>query len=145
MTTFAETAITYPDTQDNVETPPESLLTNGFIPKQVGVRGQPLPANWLNWLFREIFRKVNRDRVTDGLGVNSIGTDECVVTLYAVVKTDPTKYIHAVGYKTGSGVPLMQVLSNATLTLGTLTATNTPISGAASATVAVRVTTSEAL
>lgn len=143
MTTFAETPITYPDTQDNVETPPATLLNNGFIPKQVGVRGQPLPANWLNWLFREVFRKINRDRVADGLGVNTIGVNDCFITLKAVVKTDPTKYISAIGYKTGSGVPVMQVLNSSTLTLGTLTATNTPISGASSSTIAVRVTTSE--
>jgi len=145
MTTFAETPIVYPDGQENVETPPPTLMLNGFIPKQVGVRGQPLPANWLNWFFRELFRKINRDRVTDGNGVNSIGTNECFVTLAAVVKTDPTKFIHAIGYKTGSGVPVMQVLSSATLTLGTLTATNTPVNGSAAANIAVRVVTSEAL
>jgi len=145
MTSFAETVVTYPDGQINVETLPVTLLANGFIPKQKGTNGQPLVANWLNWLFREVFRKINRDRVTDGLGVNSISTDECMVTLYAVVKTDPAKYIHAVGYKTASGVPVMQVLSSATLSLGILTATNTPVSGAASDTIAVRVTTSEIL
>lgn len=145
MTTFAETTIVYPDGQENVEVPPPTLMLNGFIPKQVGVRGQPLPANWLNWFFRELFRKINRDRVTDGNGVNSIGTNECFVTLSAVVKADTTKFIHAIGYKTGTGVPVMQVLSSATLTLGALTATDTPISGATASTIAVRVVTSEAL
>lgn len=143
MTTFAETEIQFQDGQKNVEELPPNLLANGWIPKQKGTEGQPLVANWLNWLFREVFRKINRDRLSDGLGVNTISTDESLITIYAVVKTDPTKYIHAVGYKTGNGVPIMTVIGNNTLTLGTVTATNTPINGAASGTIAVRVTTSE--
>lgn len=134
MTTFAETVITYPDTQSNVEAPPESLLMNGFIPKGIGRRGQPLPANWLNWIFRELFRSVNRDRISNGAGIGVLSAmdTDAIITLYAVQKSDPTKYIHAVGYKSGGGVPVFKVIGSATLTLGTVTATNIPIAGATS-------------
>ena len=132
MTTFAENNIVYPDTQQNVETPPESLLLNGFIPKQVGTRGQPLSANWLNWLFRELFRASNRDRVSDGSGLGTLtGNDaNTIITLYALQKGDPTKFIHAVGYKNGDGTPAFNVLSNSNLTIGAVTFRNTPIIGA---------------
>ena len=142
MTTFAETQVVYPDSQENVEVPPDTLINNGFIPKQIGVRGQPLPANWLNWLFREVFRKVNRDRISDGNGVGVIkSTDiDCFVTVHAMVKGDNTKWLSAIGYKTGTGVPVMKVTSSGVLTLGTLTATDIPISGATASTIALRVT-----
>jgi len=140
MQTFAETQVLYPDGQYNIAELPESLILNGFVPKQIGVRGQPLPAQYLNWLFREVFRQVNFDRVTDGAGTGVIDADaEGVVTLYAVVKTDLTKFIHAVGYKVSGAAPVFKVISNATLTLGTLTLNSIAISGATASDIALRV------
>jgi hypothetical protein len=140
MQTFAETEVLYPDGQYNIAELPESLILNGFIPKQMGVRGQPLPAQYLNWLFREVFRQINLDRIDDGAGAGVIdAAAEGVVTLYAVVKTDVTKFIHAVGYKVTNAAPTFQVLSSATLTLGAITSSSIAISGAAPADVALRV------
>lgn len=140
MQTFAETEVLYPDGQYNIAELPESLVLNGFIPKQIGVRGQPLPAQYLNWLFREVFRQINLDRIGDGAGAGVIdAAAEGVVTLYAVVKTDVTKFIHAVGYKVADAAPTFQVLSSATLTLGAITSSSIAISGAAPADVALRV------
>lgn len=142
MTTFAETSVQYPDGQLNVYALPENIMAQGFVPKQSGVRGQPLAANWLNWLFRELFRRVNKDRLTDGngVGVLSSADSDSFVTIHAVVKTDPTKWISAIGYKTANGVPAMKVTSSGTLALGTLTATDIPITGATASTIALRVT-----
>lgn len=140
MQTFAETEVLYPDGQYNTAELPESLMRNGFIPKQMGVRGQPLPAQYLNWLFREVFRQINLDRIDDGAGAGVIdAAAEGVVTLYAVVKADVTKYIHAVGYKTANAAPTFKVISSATLTLGAITSSSIAISGAAPADVALRV------
>ena len=140
MQTFAETEVLYPDGQYNIAALPESLILNGFIPKQMGVRGQPLPAQYLNWLFREVFRQINLDRIDDGAGAGVIdAAAEGVVTLYAVVKTDVTKFIHAVGYKVANAAPVFKVISSATLTLGAITSSSIAISGAAPADVALRV------
>lgn len=140
MQTFAETEVLYPDGQYNTAELPESLVLNGFIPKQMGVRGQPLPAQYLNWLFREVFRQINLDRIDDGAGAGVIdAAAEGVVTLYAVVKTDVTKFIHAVGYKVANAAPTFKVISSATLTLGAITSSSIAISGAAPADVALRV------
>lgn len=144
MTTFAETLITYSDGQNNTEPPPESIMMNGWEPKQQGKRGMPLAANWLNWLFRDVFRKINRDFLTDGNGINAIKMNDCFITVSAIVKGDPTKYLHAIGYKVGSGVPVFKVLSNATLALGSVTANNIPITGATASTIAVQITAREA-
>lgn len=136
---FSETPITYPDGQVNVGDLPESLIDNGFIPKQQGVRGQPLPAQWLNWLFREIFRQINKDRVDNGAGLDSIvQTDEGVIEVYAVVKNDTTKYLHAIGYKVAGNAPSFKVLGSATLSFGTLSPSVIAISGAATSDVALR-------
>ena len=140
MQTFAETEVLYPDGQYNIADLPESLILNGFIPKQMGVRGQPLPAQYLNWLFREVFRQINLDRIDDGAGAGVIdAAAEGVVTLYAIVKTDVTKFIHAVGYKVANAAPTFKVISSATLTLGAITSSSIAISGAAPADVALRV------
>lgn len=140
MQTFAETEVLYPDGQYNIAELPESLILNGFIPKQMGVRGQPLPAQYLNWLFREVFRQINLDRIDDGAGAGVIDASaEGVVTLYAVVKTDVTKFIHAVGYKVANAAPVFKVISSGTLTLGAITSSSIAISGAAPADVALRV------
>lgn len=140
MQTFAETEVLYPDGQYNVAELPESLVLNGFIPKQMGTRGQPLAAQYLNWLFRQVFREINKDRTTNGAGANVMNAaDAGVVTLYAVDKTDVNKYIHAVGYKAANAAPTFKVLGSATLALGTATSTDVPITGATAANVAVRV------
>jgi hypothetical protein len=140
MQTFAENEVLYPDGQYNTAPLPESLILNGFIPKQMGVRGQPLPAQYLNWLFREVFRQINLDRIDDGAGAGVIdAAAEGVVTLYAVVKTDVTKFIHAVGYKVANAAPVFKVISSETLTLGAITSSSIAISGAAPADVALRV------
>ena len=57
---FAETYLSYPDGQQNVGSPPDSVLATGFVPETAGSRGQPLPAQWLNWLFKTIFRQLNQ-------------------------------------------------------------------------------------
>lgn len=145
MTGFSETVVVYPDTQTNVETPPSTLYQNGWIPKQIGVRGQPLPANWLNFILRQIYRLINRDKTLDGNGVGAIEVYEqdCAVTVHAIVKNDPTKFIHAFGYKPGVNAPIFKTLSSGTLALGTVTATDIPITGATAADVVVRVTVSQ--
>lgn len=132
MRTFAETEVVYPDTQKNVEVPPDTLFLNGFIPKGIGRRGQPLVANWLNWIFRELFRAAGQDRIGDGDGVGMLTSadTDCMITLYAIQKSDTTKYIHAIAYKPGSATPSFNVLSNSNLTLGTVTPTDIPILGA---------------
>lgn len=65
MISFAETPVSYPDGQTNIGRPPESVLSKGFIPSIAGSRGQPLAAQWLNWLFQKVFRLINRDKVSD--------------------------------------------------------------------------------
>lgn len=146
MTSFAETVVNYPDGQANTYAPPANILNSGFVPKQLGQRGQPLPANWLNWLFREAFRKVNRDRLSDGAGAGVVKSTEidCFVTVHAMVKGDNTKWLSAIGYKTGAAAPVLKVTSSGTLALGTLTATDIPITGATASTIALRVTVTDA-
>lgn len=133
MISFSENVILYDDQQNNVETPPESLMQNGFIPAGPNRRGQPLVANWLNWLFREAFRKINRNRVSDGTGAGLLSSQDSdtIIVLYAIQKTDTTKFLHAIAYKSGNTAPNWKTLSNSGLTLGTTTATDVPIAGAA--------------
>ena len=52
MTSFSETLVNYGDGQISVNQPPDSVLTNGFIPETATARGMPLPAQWLNYLSR---------------------------------------------------------------------------------------------
>lgn len=140
MTTFAETVVLYPDGQYNVADLPASLMNNGFIPKQIGVRGQPLPAQYLNWLFREAFRQINLDRTVNGNGVGAMDSGaEGLVTLYAIDTVTPANYIHAVGHKAAAGAPVFTVIGSNTLGLGTLTDTDVPITGGLAADVLVRV------
>lgn len=137
---FAEIPVTYPDGQINVVKPPQSLLNNGFIPKQDGVRGQPLPAQYLNWLFREAFRNAGNDAVGDGSGVDiMVGTAEGLVTLYAIDSVTPANYIHAVGYKSASNAPVFNVIDSNVLTIGAMTATSIAISGGAANDIVLRV------
>lgn len=133
MIQFAEQYVGYPDGQQNVGQPPDAVMTSGFIPETAGARGQPLPAQWLNWLFQKVFRLFNRDKVSDANGVGLFTTPESVIRLEAFDRTDPNKYLVAIGYKGAAGVVhTLKVISSATLTLGTATVGgNQPVSGGA--------------
>lgn len=130
MTTFAETVVNYTDGQTNVLQPPDATIGNGFIPEQAATRGQPLPAQWLNWLFRQAFRLINRDKVSDATGAGLFPYANSAIRLEAVDMADVNKYIVAIGYKGANGAHVLKVVSNATLTLGTPTTNgDQPISG----------------
>ena len=133
MIQFAEQYVGYPDGQQNVGQPPDAVLSAGFIPETAGARGQPLPAQWLNWLFQKVFRLLNRDKVSDANGVGLFTTPESVIRLEAFDRADPNKYLVAIGYKGAAGVVhTLKVISSATLTLGTPTVGgNQPVSGGA--------------
>lgn len=133
MIQFAEQYVGYPDGQQNVGQPPDAVMTAGFIPETAGARGQPLPAQWLNWLFQKVFRLFNRDKVSDANGVGLFTTPESVIRLEAFDRADPNKYLVAIGYKGAAGVVhTLKVISSATLTLGTATVGgNQPVSGGA--------------
>ena len=119
MINFAESYISYPDGQQNVGPPPDAVLSGGFIPQTAAARGQPLPAQWLNWLLQKIFRLSNRDKVSDASGVGLFVTPESVIRLEAFDRNDPNKYIVAIGYKPAAGVVhTLKVINNAALTLG---------------------------
>lgn len=133
MIQFAEQYVGYPDGQQNVGQPPDAVMASGFIPETAGARGQPLPAQWLNWLFQKVFRLFNRDKVSDANGVGLFTTPESVIRLEAFDRADPNKYLVAIGYKGAAGVVhTLKVISSATLTLGTATVGgNQPVSGGA--------------
>jgi len=132
MTTFAETLLNLPDGQQNVSPLPDATLSNGFIPEQAATRGQPLPAQWLNWLFRQAFRLINRDKVSDASGLALFPYINSAIRLEAVDMDDVNKYLVAIGYKGASGVHVLKVISSATLTLGTPTTNgDQPILGGA--------------
>ena len=131
MTTFAETYLGYPDGQQNVGQPPDAVIASGFIPETADNRGQPLPAQWLNWLFQKVFRLINRDKVSDKNGVGLFVVPDSFIRLEAFDKDDANKYIVAIGYKGAAGVVhSLKVVSSATLALGTPTVGgNQPITG----------------
>ena len=132
MTTFAETQLNYPDGQQNVGPLPDATMSNGFIPEQAETRGQPLPAQWLNWLFRQVFRYINRDKVSDASGVGLFPYANSAIRIEAVDMSDVNKYLVAIGYKGATGVHVLKVISSATLTLGTPTTNgDQPILGGA--------------
>jgi len=128
---FAENYVSYPDGQQNVGQPPDAVLLSGFIPETAGARGQPLPAQWLNWLFQKVFRYFNRDVVSGPTGVGLFTVPESVIRLEAFDRADPNKYLVAIGYKGAVDVVhTLKVINSATLTLGTPTISgNQPISG----------------
>ena len=133
MIQFAEQYVGYPDGQQNVGQPPDAVLSAGFIPETAGARGQPLPAQWLNWLFQKVFRLFNRDKVSDANGVGLFTTPKSVIRLEAFDRADPNKYLVAIGYKgAANAVHTLKVIDSATLTLGTPTVGgNQPVSGGA--------------
>ena len=123
MINFAETYVGYPDGQQNVGQPPDAVLANGFIPETADARGQPLPAQWLNWLFQKAFRLINRDRVSNAAGVGLFTVPNSVIRLEAFDRADPDKYLVAIGYKgAADAVHTLKVINSATLTLGAATA-----------------------
>lgn len=134
MINFAEDYVGYPDGQQNVGQPPDAVLSQGFIPETAGARGQPLPAQWLNWLFQKLFRLINRDRVvTSSTGVGLFTVPNSFIRLEAFDRADPNKYLVAIGWKGAADVVhTLKVVSSATLTLGAATVSgNQPISGGA--------------
>jgi len=132
MTTFAETYVSFGDGQTNVLQLPDATLANGFIPETATSRGQPLPAQWLNWLFRSLFRLANRDKVSDATGTLLFPYLNSAIRLEAIDMDDPNKYLVAIGYKGASGTHVLKVVSSTTLTLGTATsAGDQPILGGA--------------
>ena len=137
MTTFAESSVAYPDGQQNVGQPPDAVLASGFVPETAGARGQPLPAQWLNWLMQKLFRHINRDRVSDAAGVGLFTVPNSVIRLEAFDRADPNKYLVAIGYKGAADVVhSLKVVSSATLTLGAATISgNQPVSGGSGTTV----------
>lgn len=131
MIKFAETYVGYPDGQQNVGQPPDAVISSGFIPETAGARGQPLPAQWLNWLFQKVFRYINRDCVSDSAGVGLFTVPDSVIRLEAFDRADPNKYLVAIGYKgAADAVHTLTVINSNTLTLGTPTVGgNQPVSG----------------
>ena len=133
MIEFAEVYVGYPDGQQNVGQPPDAVMLNGFIPETAGARGQPLPAQWLNWLFQKAFRLINRDKVSNAAGVGLFTVPNSVIRLEAFDRANPDKYLVAIGYKgAADAVHTLKVINSATLTLGAATAGgNQPITGGA--------------
>ena len=131
MIQFAETYKSYPDGQQNVGSLPESIMDTGFIPETAGARGQPLPAQWLNWMFQKLWRYINRDKVSDASGTLLFTQPDSVIQLYAVDRAAPAKYILAVGYKpAGSVAHVLTVVNSNGLTLGAATVDgNQPVNG----------------
>lgn len=128
---FAETYVSYPDGQQNVGAPPNSVLQNGFIPETAQARGQPLPAQWMNWLLQKLFRLANRDKVSDANGLALFTIPNSFIRIEAFDRNDTSKYLVAIGYKgDASVVHSLKVVSSSGLTLGAGTISgNQPISG----------------
>lgn len=119
MQTFSENIVNFTDGQVNVQEPADTTMDSGFIPEQSDARGQGLPAQVLNWLFRTLFRYANRDRVRDSGGAQLFHIPNASIRIEAIDKDDPNKYLVAIGYKPASGVHVLKIVSSATLTLGT--------------------------
>ena len=132
MPNFAETFVSFSDGQQNINQPPDTVLAQGFVPETASARGQTLPAQWLNWLFNRCFKYINRDVVTDALGVGLFKTDNAMIRLEAFDIDDPNKYLVAIGFKATGSAPSLKVVASATLTLGTGTiGGNQPVNGGA--------------
>ena len=131
--TFAETSKSYPDGQQNVGSLPESVMATGFVPKTAGARGQPLPAQWLNWMFQKFWRYINRDIVSNAAGVKLFTIPNSVIHIHAVDRAAPAKFILAVGFKGAAGTThVLTVVNSSGLALGPATVDgNQPITGGA--------------
>jgi hypothetical protein len=119
MISFAETYTSYPDGQQGVGAPPDSVILRGFVPETAGSRGQPLPAQWINWLLQKLFRLANRDVVADADGEGLFVVPDSTIRLEAFDRDNPARYIVAVGWKAADAAPVLTVVSSSTLTLGT--------------------------
>lgn len=116
---FAETYVSYPDGQQNIGAPPDTVLSSGFVPETADSRGQPLVAQWVNWLFQKIFRHINRDVVTDGDGAGLFSVPNAMIRLEAIDRDDDTKYLVAIGWKAADAAPVLTVVASSGLSLGT--------------------------
>lgn len=124
MGQFAETIVNFTDGQTNVQEPPEAILLAGFQPQTQGSRGSPLPAQWLNWLFRELFRLVGLDVATQGTnaGTGLFRFPNSFIELRAIDRDNPNLYLAAMGHKgAGDTMHVLKVISSNGLTLGTPT------------------------
>ena len=116
----------------NVVEPPESK-------KNVGWNSFEQPArNFENWLNRTVYRwlqffkdrVVDRQPVANGSSSITIEKENVLVTIYAIDKTNPANYLHAVGYRVDNTVDL-NTLANNQLQIDTLASDGTvTISGA---------------
>lgn len=107
--------------------------------KRVGFDAFEPPArNWFNWLFLKNYEWHNYwnyrlntlEQRSDGNGANVFSEQNTLIYLYAVDKTTPTRFIHAVGWK-GTTSHTLNVIDSDTLTLGSQDANGTQaISGA---------------
>jgi hypothetical protein len=130
MIGFAEITVNFADGQSNVNSPPETIMTKGFVPETAYARGQGLPAQWLNWLFKSLYRAANRDVVSDKSGSNLFSIPNCAIRLDAIAKDDPEKFLTAIGWTDNDGAHHLKVTASAGLTLGTpLAKTDQPILG----------------
>lgn len=131
--TFCETEQTLTDGQQNINELPPAMLDAGFVPKTAGARGQPLAAQYLNWLFQKLFRLSNRDKVSDKDGVGLFVYPDSIIEIVAFDKDTPANVLHAVGYKLDMDtLHTLTILTSNVLTLGTPTiGGNQPISGGA--------------
>lgn len=117
----------------NSVSPPESKRNVGWQ------TFEPANRNFTNFLHKMTYEwlvyldsKVNDgNKTTDGNGVELFPIHNAILTLYAVDKTNPANFIHAVGYR-GTGAPVMTVISSNTLSLDTPTSNGSvPILGVA--------------
>jgi hypothetical protein len=117
--------------QNNVLEPPNEKKLEGWA------RLEFPPRNWFNWLGRYTYRWLNwlkqqeeQAIITDGDGVNIFPISDSLCVLYAVDMASPTHYLHAIGANVG-GTLTLTIVSSATLSLGVISGTSVPITGAA--------------
>lgn len=134
---FAETYKAYPDGQQNVTSLPDSVMATGFVPAQPNSRGQPMPAQWLNWMFQKFWRYFNRDKVSDAAGVGLFTTPNSCIRLEAFDPDTPANVLVAIGYKGAAGVThQLTTVYSVGLTLGVATVDgDQPVTGGGANTV----------
>ena len=120
MTNFSKTFLQYSDGQQNLVKPPNSIMATGFVPKTAISNGQPLPAGWLNWLLCNLYDHINRDVVTDGLGVGLFPINNAMIRLEAVDTANVNNYLIAIGFKSANSAPLLKVILPQTESLNAL-------------------------